>query len=80
MNIFVVGLAIIVAAWLVQLHKTLINKDRGLSMPFLLLYAIGCCLLAIGNFVDNEVTSGVLNTVCLVLAAGLLVALIVWKK
>ena len=58
MNIFTIGLILIVLGWLVQLIRTAAQKSRALSSPFLLLYAIGCILLFIGNYRANDVITG----------------------
>lgn len=73
MDIFAVGLAIIIAGWIVQLYKTSIKKDRDLSPYFLLLYAIGVSFLCIDNFLGNDIIIGILNTIIVILAAILLI-------
>ena len=78
--IFVIGLAMIVAGWVAQVYKTSVKKHRDLSLAFLLLYAIGCVLLLSGNFLANDISTGVLNTICVILAITLLITLIIQKK
>ncbi len=80
MNIFTIGLILIVLGWLVQLIRTAAQKSRALSSPFLLLYAIGCILLFIGNYRANDVITGVLNTICAVIAIILLITVIARKE
>lgn len=75
MNIFTIGLLLIIASWIFQIYKTLIEKDRDISPAFLLLYALGSSLLSIGYFMGNDVTSGMLNIGCATPAAILLITL-----
>ena len=78
--IFVIGLAMIIAGWVVQLYKTIINNVRELSPTFLVLYAIGVALLASGNFMGNDIRTGILNTISLAVSAVLLIAIIIHKR
>jgi predicted anti-sigma-YlaC factor YlaD len=78
--IFTIGLAVIVIGWIVQIYKTSVKKDRALSPVFLALYAIGCVFLSAGNFLGNDVTSGILNAFCVILSAIILITLIVQKE
>jgi len=78
--IFIAGLALIIAGWIAQVYKTWIKRERDLSLVLLVLYGIGCILLSTGNFLANDVTTGALNTLCVVLAAVLLIAIVIRKK
>ena len=75
--IFTAGLILIVAGWIAQVYKTWIKRERELSPVFLPLYAIGCILLLIGNFLAGDITTGILNSVCVILAASLLAAILI---
>jgi len=48
--IFVIGLAMIIAGWIVQVYKTSLKKDETVNPLFLLLYVIGVGLLFSGDF------------------------------
>ena len=76
---FVAGLAIIIAGWIIQVYLTLTKKDRYLNPAFLVVYAIGAAVLAGGNFVGKDPTTGTLNIITVV-AATLAVTLILRKK
>lgn len=79
-NVFLIGLAIIIVGWILQLYKNTIKKDWGLSMYFLVLYAIGCIFLSAGNFLLNDVITGILNMICIILVAIIIITLLVRKK
>jgi len=78
--IFIAGLALIIVGWIAQVYKTWIKRERDLSIVLLVLYGIGCILLSTGNFLANDVITGVLNTLCVVLVAVLLIAIVIRKK
>jgi len=78
--IFIAGLVLIIAGWAVQLGKTFAKKERDLSLLFPALYGIGCVLLLVGNFLAKDITTGILNTICAILAAILFAVLLTWKK
>ena len=78
--IFIVGLALIIVGWIAQVYKTWSKRERELSLVLLVLYGIGCILLSTGNFLANDVITGVLNTLCVVLVAVLLIAIVIRKK
>ena len=75
--IFTAGLILIAAGWMAQVYKTWFKKERELSPVLLPLYAIGCVLLLTGNFLAGDITTGILNSVCAVLAASLLAAILI---
>jgi hypothetical protein len=78
--IFIAGLALIIVGWAVQIYKTLGRKERNLSLVFLALYSTGCVLLLAGNFLAEDITTGILNTICVILAAILFAALLTGKE
>jgi uncharacterized membrane-anchored protein YitT (DUF2179 family) len=78
--IFIAGLVLIIAGWAIQVYKTLGRKKRDLSLVFPALYGIGCVLLLVGNFLAKDITTGILNTICAILAATLFLVLFTGKK
>lgn len=79
-NVFLIGLAVIIVGWILQLCKSSIKKDWGFSVYFLVLYALGCIFLSAGNFLLNDVITGILNTICVILAAIIIITLLIRKK
>jgi hypothetical protein len=69
--IFNAGLIIINIAWAVQLYQVMVKKDLRISPLLPALYGTGCILLITGNFIFGEITTGILNSICL----GLIVIL-----
>jgi len=59
----VVGLAIIIAGWIVQISYAEKGEDR-ISREFLFLYAIGVALLSIDGFMKGLTVLGILNLAC----------------
>jgi hypothetical protein len=78
--IFIAGLVLIIAGWAVQVHRTLGRKKRDFSLLFPALYGVGCVLLLAGNFLAKDITTGILNTVCAILAATIFSVLVTGKK
>jgi hypothetical protein len=78
--IFIAGLILIIAGWAVQAYKTLAKKKRDLTPVLPALYGLGCILLLAGNFMANDIITGVLNAVCAVLATALFAVLLTWRK
>jgi len=72
--IFTIGLAAVIAGWIIQVYNTVAKKELNLNPAFLALYAIGCILLATGNFLGSDITTGILNAILVILAVILLVA------
>jgi hypothetical protein len=76
----IAGLALTVAGWLAQIYRTVYKKENRLCPTFLVLYAVGCILLTVSNFTNNDVTGGVLNLVDVILPLVLLWTVVfVWK-
>ncbi|MGC9337527.1 MAG: hypothetical protein ACP5EQ_05475 [Candidatus Cloacimonadia bacterium] len=73
----VIGLIVIIIAWIIQLVKT-VAKSRELSLGFVWIYFIGVILLIISSFIKGAVTSGIFNIAFALLAV--IVALIYPKK
>jgi hypothetical protein len=78
--ILIIGLSMTVVSWIFQIFRTVIKKDPKLSKVFLALYAVGCVLLSVGNFLGNDVTGGTLNAFDVILPVTILTTLIVAKK
>jgi hypothetical protein len=78
--ILIIGLAMTVVSWIIQIFKTVIKKDPKLNKAFLAVYAVGCVLLSVGNFLGNDVTGGALNALDVILPVTILTTLIVAKK
>jgi hypothetical protein len=76
----IAGLALTVAGWLAQIYRTVIKKETRLCPTFLGLYVVGCILLTIGNFTNNDVTGGVLNLVDVILPLVLLWTILFVRK
>jgi len=74
----VIGLIVIIIAWIIQLVKTAVAKSRELSLGFVWIYFIGVILLIISSFIEGAVTSGIFNIAGALLAV--IVALIYPKK
>jgi hypothetical protein len=75
-----IGLALTVVGWIIQLCRTIIKKDRNFSIYFIIVYAVGCLLLSIGNFMGNDTSAGILNALDVVLPVILLIILLVVSK
>jgi len=73
----IIGLALVIIGWLIQLHRLAIRKRPGLSPYFLLVYALGAAVLTADGFINGTVTTAALNLVCAILPAvvlGLVIA------
>jgi hypothetical protein len=42
---FIVGLILVIIAWIIQFYKTVIQKDKNINPYFLILYVIGVIFL-----------------------------------
>lgn len=70
MDIFLVGLSLIIIGWLVQLYK-LFKGDKGIQPVFLVLYVVGVGLLVYSDAVSGITTNVIFQLGTLV--GGLLV-------
>jgi uncharacterized protein (DUF983 family) len=75
-----VGLALTVVSWIIQLYRTAAKKDPKLNPAFLVVYAVGCVLLAVDNFTGNDSTAGILNALDVILPVVILATLIVGRR
>ena len=78
--IFVIGLAMIIAGWIVQVYKTSLKKDETVNPLFLLLYITGVGLLFSGEFLENNIIIGKLNLVSFLVALTLTITVIKRRK
>jgi hypothetical protein len=78
MNLFVIGMILILSGWIVQIYRISIKKKNDFSLNFLVLYGLGCAFLCIGNYLNKDMIMGMLNTLSVILA--ILVIIILTKK
>ena len=75
-----IGLLMIIVAWVFQIYRALGKKDLQFSLVFLLFYIAGCVLLAIAGFMQEDLTSAILQLICAILPVIVLAAVIRLKK
>jgi hypothetical protein len=80
MILLVIGLALIIVGWLVQVYKTTVKKDKTLNSLFLIPYAIGVGFLVVGNFLLNNATIAILNLVSFLVALTLTITVLFMGK
>lgn len=73
MDFSLIGLVVIVLAWLLQLQVSLRGGKR-IDKQFLMLYSLGALLLTLEGFTGTVSTAGLLNL------AALFLAVLVWLK
>ena len=78
--IFVIGLVMIIAGWIIQVYKTSLRKDETVNPLFLLPYVIGVGLLVSGNFLEKNMVMGILNLVSFLVALILTITIIKRRK
>ena len=76
----VIGLALIILAWIEQIYRSIIKGRLSFSPFFLTVYLVGAAIIAYGNFSAEEIVNGILNAVTAVLAFAILVNLIYKRK
>ena len=76
----IVGLSLIIIGWIEQLYRAVVWRRLSFSPFFLTLYIVGAAVLALGDFYDREIVSGVLTIVTVLLPLVILIALILIKK
>lgn len=62
------GLLLIILGWLVQLYYSALRRIFALSLKFVVIYVVGCILLAIDATQDGSTLILVLNLVAAILA------------
>ncbi len=72
----IIGLSLIVIAWLEQMWRALAQKHLSFSPFFLAVYLVGTGIVAAGNFANFDTAQGALNVVAAVIAFVILVVLI----
>lgn len=60
-----IGLSIIIIGWIVQFFYVMRGR-KEINASFLVLYAIGCAILAFDGFTNNLTTIGLLNMGCMI--------------
>jgi hypothetical protein len=73
---FIAGLIFITLGWIIQFYKSVIQKDKNINPYFLILYFIGVLFLVIGNFLANDILSGILNLISAILPLLILMTII----
>ena len=67
----IVGLALIVIGWIIQLVYAFKGK-KEIQPRFIIAYAVGVLLLVVDGFICEAITIASLNLICLVVAAVVL--------
>ncbi len=75
-----IGLIMIIVAWVFQIYRALAKKDLQFNLVFLAFYIAGCLLLAVAGFMQNDMTSAILQLICAILPVIVLAAIIWLKK
>lgn len=73
---FTIGLLLITIGWIIQFYETVIRKDKNINPYFLLLYLLGVIFLVIGDLFINDLVSGFLNLITVILPLLIIIALI----
>lgn len=76
----VVGLLLIIIAWIIQLWYLIIHNSKVMDKPFVLLYCIGVLLLVLDLLNQRLYVNAFLNTISLFLAGFVFLKLIVPQK
>jgi len=74
------GLLMIIVAWVFQIYRALARKDLQFNLIFLSFYIAGCLLLTVAGFMQNDMTSAILQLICTILPVIVLAAVIQLKK
>lgn len=78
MNLVIVGLAIIVLAWLIQFFYMICSKNK-VNLYFVIVYIIGVAVLAYNGFVSNSMSLAISELASLIASGLVLIALLVKK-
>lgn len=73
---FIAGLILIIIGWIIQLYKTVFQKEKNINKYFLILYLVGIVFLVIGNLLANDIVSGFLNLISAILPLIIILYLI----
>jgi hypothetical protein len=76
----IIGLSLIVIAWIEQIWRTLIRRHLSFSPFFLTFYLVGEAILAYNGFNQADYTIGALNAATVVLAFIILMVLIIRRR
>ncbi len=80
MYLSIIGLSLIIIAWIEQVWRSLFRRHLTFSPFFLTVYLVGVAILAYNSFIQPDVTNGVLNAVIVVLAFIVLMVLIIRRR
>ena len=75
-----IGLSMIIVAWVFQIYRALAKKDLQFNLVFLSFYIVGCIFLTVAGFIQNDLTSAILQLICAILPVIVLAAVIRLKK
>ena len=78
MDIFLIGLSLIILGWLVQLFK-LFKGDKGIQPVFLVLYIVGVGLLIYSDAASGITTAAIFESGTLIGALLVLIKLLMSK-
>ncbi|MCK4319888.1 hypothetical protein KAW38_04960 [Candidatus Micrarchaeota archaeon] len=75
----IAGLVLIIIGWVIQL-LSIKEKDREIKLPFIMIYSAGVLLLVVDNYLSGLMELALLNFVCMLTAALVLVRVITVGK
>jgi hypothetical protein len=76
----IIGLSLIIIAWLEQIFRVFVERHLSFSPFFLAVYLIGAGVLVYGSFITNQIAIGILYAVTVILAFVILVVLIYRRR
>ncbi len=80
MELYVIGLSLIIIAWIEQIYRSVYKRRLSFSPFFLAVYTVGALVLTFTYLSVSETVIGALNAVTAVLAFILLIFLIIRRK
>jgi hypothetical protein len=76
----VIGLSLIIIAWLEQIFRVFVERHLSFSPFFLAVYVVGAGVIVYGSFITDQILVGALYAVTVVLAFVVLVVLIIRRR
>jgi hypothetical protein len=76
----IIGLSLIIIAWLEQIFRVLVERHLSFSPFFLAVYIVGAGVTVYGSLSAGQILLGILNAVTVILAFIVLVVLIYRRK
>ncbi len=76
----IIGLSLIIIAWIEQIYRSIIKRHLSFSPFFLSTYLVGAAVLAYGSFATGDIVIGILNAITVILAFAILVNLIFRRR